>query len=175
MFGRDHEQLAAASADVTGLQARLARDITGLQDGGDLACRQALADAAERYNTAADLVAGAGTVGELLVARGISIDGLAMVRIVRERQGLPLGADLPRQADLTGAGSGGTGPPLLRTTGPESSDPARGRIPFWKKALAIGGAFVAADLVGDMVGNQLAGDADRYPNQSDGWSSGSDW
>jgi hypothetical protein len=87
------ERFAAAHADVDALLQRLGRDVTTLQDGDNPANRQALADAGERYETAEALLGKAQSVSELLVARGIAVEGLQCTRAVRTRQGLDPGPD----------------------------------------------------------------------------------
>jgi hypothetical protein len=56
-------------ADVESLYARLGSDVSTLAPGEDAVARQALADAAERYNAAGALMARASTDGEWAAAR----------------------------------------------------------------------------------------------------------
>jgi hypothetical protein len=92
----------AARAEVQALLARLGHDITTLDDGGDVANRQAIADASERLNTAGAQLAQAHTVEEISVARSVAIDGLHSTRLVRTKLGLDPGpepAEVPSIAD----------------------------------------------------------------------------
>src|ERR1035437_2652369 len=92
---RKQEQLSAERADVTSWQGRLAADISNLDPGADVVSRQAMTDASERYNAAGGILSSASTIGELQVAKRIIVEGLTATRIVRGKQGLPLGSDLP--------------------------------------------------------------------------------
>ena len=74
---------------------RLSADLTTLDPGDDKLCRQALADAGERATAAGSLTGTAKTATEMLVALRIVVEGLHATQIVRERQGLPPGPDLP--------------------------------------------------------------------------------
>ena len=193
MFGsrREREQVAALRAEVSSWQARLAADVSNLPDGGDPACRQALADAAERNNAAGALLASATTAGELEVARRIVIEGLTATRFVRGRQGLPLGPDLPTPASEV------TSPTPVQIDGkqhmahpdyhpsaphwfpgqPGAAPAGYYRTPFWKKALAVGGAVVGAEVLGDAVGDLLGGGqgyGGGYGDRND-YSDGAGW
>jgi hypothetical protein len=138
------ERLATLRAEIATLRARLAADITGLDPAGDPGCRQALADADERQRAATDLIARATNSGELQVARQTLVEGLAATRFVREKQGLPLGPELPAPTAATPAPSGAT----VRAFDSVSSGPT----PFWKRAAGIGGAAVAGGLLGSALG-----------------------
>ena len=92
----------AALAEVQALLGRLGHDITTLDDGGDAANRQALADASERLNTAGAQLAHAQTLEEISVARSVAIEGLHSTRLVRTKLGLDPGpepAEVPSVAD----------------------------------------------------------------------------
>jgi hypothetical protein len=97
LFGskRDRERLAGARADVDSLSARLASDVSNLDPGEDLVCRQALSDASERASSAGALLSRASTLAEFDVAKRMVLEGLTGTRLIRERLGLPLGPDLP--------------------------------------------------------------------------------
>ena len=197
MFGarkQQEQQMSAVRAEVGSLQGRLAADISNLDAGDDPVSRQALVDAGERYNAAGGLLGTATSIGELQVAKRIVVEGLTATRIVRERQGLPLGAALsdldatvnqptpvvhdgqehlaypgyhPDQPHFFGGGQiGGTQAPA-----------GYYKTPFWKKAAAIGGAVVAGDLLGNALGDMLGGGFDGgggYDNDSGGWGGGND-
>ena len=188
---RRQEQLAAERADVSSWQARLAADISNLDPGTDPASRQAMADASERYNAAGGILSSASTVGELRVAKRIVVEGLTATRIIRGTQGLPLGPELPDLGAATvdqpttvihdgdehvaypsyhperphffgGGAVGGTVAPA-----------GYYRTPFWKKAVAIGGAVVAGDMIGNALGDMFNGGGDGYGGGFGG--GGGDW
>jgi hypothetical protein len=83
----------AAHAEVDALLGRLGHDISTLDDGGDAANRQALADASERYNTAGAQLGQAHTAEEIAVARTVVVEGLHSTRLVRTKLGLDAGPD----------------------------------------------------------------------------------
>lgn len=94
--------LNAARAEVQALLGRLGHDITTLDDGGDPANRQALADASERLNTAGAQLSQAQSLEEIAVARSVAVDGLHSTRLVRTKLGLDPGpepAEVPSVAD----------------------------------------------------------------------------
>ena len=194
MFGyrRQREQLAALRAEVVSLQGRLASDLNTLADNGDPLSRQALADAAERNSAAGALLSSAGTVGELEVAKRIVAEGLTATRIVREKQGLPLGPELPDRP----AATVNTPTPVSfdkqsytaypayhpdtphffgGSSGPGSAIPAGYyKTPFWKKALAIGGAVVGGEMIGSAVGDLIQDGGGGFDSNY-GSDDGGDW
>jgi hypothetical protein len=99
LYARTRRQQARAledaRADVESLHARLGSDVQLLSPGDDDVARQALADAAERYNATGALMAKADTPGEFAAARRTAIEGLTAARVVRERLGLDPGPELP--------------------------------------------------------------------------------
>lgn len=197
MFGtrKQQEQSNAVRAEVDSLQGRLAADISNLEAGSDAVSRQAMADAAERYNAAGALMDRATSVGELLVAKRIVVEGLTATRIVRQQQGLPVGAELPNLEQTVGSPTPvvhdgqehiaypgyhpnqphffGGGP-----IGPIHAPAGYYKTPFWKKAAAIGGAVVAGDLLGNALGGLFDGGFDGegggFDNGSGSWSDGGD-
>jgi hypothetical protein len=136
----------------------------------------------------------------LQVAKRIVVEGLSATRIVRERQGLPLGADLP---DLDATVAEPT--PIVHdgqehvaypgyhpdqphffgggTVGGIRAPAGYYKTPFWKKAVAFGGAVVAADVLGNAVGDMFGGGFDGggggFDNDAGGWGGddggGGDW
>jgi hypothetical protein len=154
-----------------------------------------------QYNSAGSIVGAARPVGELQVAQRIIVEGLTATRLIRRRQGLPLGPDLPQvsapsvaeptpvahdgeqhtaysvyhpdQPHYFGGGmfGGGTGP----------APAGYCRTPFWKKAAAIGGAVVAGDLLGNALGDMFEGGdrslgGDGFDNDTGNWGNGGgDW
>ena len=89
------QELQDARADVESLYGRLGSDVQLLSPGDDAIARQALADAAERYNATGALMAKADTLGEYAAARRTAAEGLAAARVVRQRLGLDPGPDVP--------------------------------------------------------------------------------
>ena len=92
--GRGHA-LQGRKAAAMSLYNRLGSDVATIDPSDDPFARQALADAAERYNSAGSLFAEADTEGEIAAARRTAIEGLMATRTARERLGLPLGPELP--------------------------------------------------------------------------------
>jgi hypothetical protein len=187
MNRREREVIATLRAQVSSLQGRLSADLSTLGDGGDGTCRQALADAAERNNAAGSVLASATTPGELQVAQRIIIEGLHATQLVRKSQGLPLGPDLPDLARVN--------EPTTVRYGDEEHvahpdyHPSRPHFfagaaqapagfyatPWWKKALAIGGAVVGAEMVGGIVGDLFDGDGQDFGGGADQDLGGGDW
>lgn len=87
--------LEDARADVESLYGRLGSDVQLLSPGDDAIARQALADAAERYNATGALMSKADTLGEFAAARRTAVEGLAAARVVRQRLGLDPGPEVP--------------------------------------------------------------------------------
>jgi hypothetical protein len=147
------EHVLAAKADVDSLLQRLSRDISTLDDQGDPANRQALADAGERYETAQVQFGKAESVPELLVARSIVVEGIEATRSVRTR----LGPD-PAPAPVADA------PAEEHHSWAESL--ARGRGGSTVAAGAAGG--VLGLIGGTLLGGALGGDGGD-------WGGGGDW
>lgn len=82
-------------ADVESLYGRLGSDVQTLAPGDDDVARQALADAAERYNATGALMATADSEGEWAAARRTAVEGLTAARVVRTRLGLDPGPEIP--------------------------------------------------------------------------------
>ncbi|MFP5218801.1 MAG: hypothetical protein ACLGIG_03575 [Actinomycetes bacterium] len=82
-------------ADVESLYSRLGSDVETLAPGDDAVARQALADAAERYNATGALMSKADTEGEWAAARRTAVEGLTAARVVRQRLGLDPGPEIP--------------------------------------------------------------------------------
>jgi hypothetical protein len=191
MFGgrRQQEQFNAARADVESLQGRLAADVSNLDAGDDPVGRQALADAGERYNAAGALLSSAKSLGELQVAKRIVVEGLTATRIVRQTQGLPLGADLPTAAASVESptvvvhdGQEHVAYPEYHPERPHyfGGGPAGAigapagyyRTPFWQKAMGIGAAVVAGDLIGNALGEAFEGSGGGYDRDDGGFDNG---
>ncbi len=102
------QHLEDLRADVESLYGRLGSDVSLLAPGDDAVARQALADAAERYNATGALMAKADTPGEFAAARRTAVEGITAARVVRSRLGLDPGPDVPLPA--------GEGPKLTEET-----------------------------------------------------------
>lgn len=94
----DATQMEDLRADVESLHGRLGSDVQLLAPGDDEIARQALADAAERYNATGALMAKADTEGEWAAARRTAVEGLTAARVVRKRLGLDPGPEIPMTA-----------------------------------------------------------------------------
>jgi hypothetical protein len=93
---RDHaREMEDLRADVESLYGRLGSDVETLAPGDDDTARQALADAAERYNATGALMSKADTPGEWAAARRTAVEGLTAARVVRQRLGLDPGPEIP--------------------------------------------------------------------------------
>lgn len=88
-------ELESSRADVESLYNRLGSDVATLSGGDDQVARQALADAAERYNATGALMSQADTPGEFEAARRTAVEGLTAARVARSRLGLDPGPDIP--------------------------------------------------------------------------------
>ncbi len=87
--------LEGQRADVESLYNRLGSDVSTLAGGDDPLVRQALVDAAERYNATGALLAQADTPGEFSAARRTAVEGLIAARTAREKLGLDPGPEIP--------------------------------------------------------------------------------
>jgi hypothetical protein len=87
-------ELDGLRADVESLYNRLGSDVSTLSAGDDAVARQALSDAAERYNATGALLAHADTPGEFSAARRTAVEGLTAARTARQRLGLDPGPEI---------------------------------------------------------------------------------
>lgn len=92
---RERTRLAGRRADVISLYDRLGADVSNLDAKDDPVARQALADAAERYNATGSQLEGANSDGEYDAARRTAIEGLQAARTARKRLGLDPGPEIP--------------------------------------------------------------------------------
>jgi hypothetical protein len=92
---RRQRELEGLRADVESLYNRLGSDISTLPGGNDEVAKQALSDAAERYNATGALLAHADTPGEFAAARRTAVEGLIAARTAREKLGLDPGPEIP--------------------------------------------------------------------------------
>lgn len=84
---------------VESLRDRLGHDVRTLAPGSDPVCQQALADASERLTTCSLLLQRAESETELRTAWLAAVDGLTATRLVRVRQGLDPGPEIPLPPD----------------------------------------------------------------------------
>jgi hypothetical protein len=82
-------------ADVESLYNRLGSDISTIPGGDDAVAKQALSDAAERYNATGALLAHADTPGEFAAARRTAVEGLVAAQTARKKLGLDPGPEIP--------------------------------------------------------------------------------
>ena len=80
---------------VESLRDRLGHDVRTLEPGSDPVAQQALADAAERFTTCSLLLERATSQPELRTAWLAAVEGLTASRLVRVRQGLDPGPEIP--------------------------------------------------------------------------------
>lgn len=100
---RQEERLADARAEAQRWYERLGGQLMNLE-GDELAVRQALADAGERYHAAGSQLEQAGTVRQFQLAQETAIEGLTYARAARVAIGLDPGPELPQLAAARGAG-----------------------------------------------------------------------
>lgn len=101
--GREQRRLDDARAEAQRWYERLGGQVMNLH-GDDPATRQALADAAERYNAAGGQLQQAKTIRQYELARETALEGLAYIRAARIAMGLDPGPELPPLAGAQGAG-----------------------------------------------------------------------
>ena len=159
---RPDPAVQAARAEADALLGRLGHDVSTLDDGGDATNRQALADAAERYNTAGAQLGQASSLGEIAVVRSIAIEGLHSTRLVRTRLGLDPGPE-PAEA------------PAVPPPAPAPQRPAWGSgRPAGSGLGGALGAGIAGGLLG-MLGGEVLGDVfDGDGGGGGGWGGDND-
>lgn len=100
---RRQRQLADAEAEARRWYERLGGQVLNLS-GEQLAVRQALADAGERYNAAGSQLEQARTAYQFQLARETALEGLLYARAARVALGMDPGPELPPLAAARGAG-----------------------------------------------------------------------
>jgi hypothetical protein len=100
---REQARLDDARAEAQRWYERLGGQVMNLH-GDNPAARQALADAAERYNAAGGQLQQAKSVRQFELARESALEGLSYARAARLAMGLDPGPDLPPLASAQGAG-----------------------------------------------------------------------
>lgn len=100
---RRQRQLADAEAEARRWYERLGGQVLNLS-GEQLAVRQALADAGERYNAAGSQLEQARTAYQFQLARETALEGLLYARAARVALGMDPGPELPPLQAARGAG-----------------------------------------------------------------------
>lgn len=100
---REERRLDDARAEAQRWYERLGGQLMNLH-GDNPAARQALADAAERYNAAGGQLPQAKSVRQFELARESALEGLAYARAARLAMGIDPGPELPRLPGAQGAG-----------------------------------------------------------------------
>ena len=176
---RQARELADARADAQRWYERLGGQVMNLQ-GDAPAVRQALVDAAERYNAAGSQLQQATTARQYALARETALEGLAYARAARTALGLDPGPDLPPLAAAQGAGAltkerevNVQGQVYKAGPRPGSDTPyyyPGGRVqgrpvpsgwysqPVWKTALASGAGVLGGLLLFDALFSPAFGD-----------------
>ena len=98
--GRPGPATPVHPVQVESLRDRLGHDVRTLAPGSDPVCQQALADASERLTTCSLLLQRAESEQELRTAWLAAVEGLTATRLVRVRQGLDPGPEIPLPPEL---------------------------------------------------------------------------
>lgn len=192
-------------ADVEQLYNRLGSDVSTLDAGDNAVAKQAMADAAERYNACGAILATADSPPEFAAARRTALEGLTAARTTRTELGLDPGPELP---SLQGSGPHLTDDQQVRIgdqdyEGSPSYRPGRGHYfeggnvggqivhggwysaPFWTPFLlgsVLSGGFGGGGLFGGGYGGGDNGGFERGYDQGrddagsdNGSSGGGDW
>src|SRR4051812_19010203 len=99
---RRNRELSDARAGGTPYYDRLAAEVNGIDPKDDPVARQAMADAAERFNSAGGQLGTADSVEKYAQARRTTLEGLYAARTARRSLGLDPGPDLPPVAEGAG-------------------------------------------------------------------------
>lgn len=97
-------ELADARAEAQRWYDRLGGQITTLGSGDEVAVKQALADAGERYNAAGAQLDRADSPRQYELARETALEGLTYIRAARTAMGIDAGPELPPLAAARGVG-----------------------------------------------------------------------
>jgi hypothetical protein len=173
--GAVNEQvLADTRAEAQRWYERLGGQLLNLRDDGG-AARQALTDAAERYQAAGAQLSRAHTVMQFQLARETALEGLAYVRAARIALGLDPGPELPplasapagRIAEEQEINGYRVGPrataqtPYYYAGGYVNGRPVPAgyySTPWWKTALAAGAGTIGGMLIMDTLFGHHHGD-----------------
>src|SRR5262249_7917535 len=106
-FGRRRreQELADAREEALRWYERLGGQIANLPPGDEPAVKQAMVDAAERYNAAGGQLDRAASPKQFGLARETALEGLAYIRAARPAMGLDPGPELPPLAAQRGVGA----------------------------------------------------------------------
>ena len=194
---RKARQNEALRADVEQLYDRLGSDVSTIDTGSDPVARQAMADAAERYNACGAVLARADSPAEFGSARRSAVEGLTAARTARTTLGLDPGPEIPQPPS---AGPQLTGNQAIQVgdqeyDGSASYQPGRphyfgggnlrGQMvpggwystPFWEPFLLgsmLSGGLGGGGLFGGGGGYERGYDEGREDAQGDGRNSGGD-
>lgn len=183
---QQQQTLSDARADAQRWYERLGGQLVSLR-GDDPAVRQALNDAAERYQAAGGQLDQARTVTQYQLARETALEGLTYVRAARVALGVDTGPELPELASARGTGMVDDERQVsvagqVYRAGPQASSRTPyyypggwvgGRpvpagwysTPWWKTALATGAGVLGGMLLFDAF---FAGPHHGGPGQLDG-------
>jgi hypothetical protein len=158
---RQRRQLSDARAQVVPYYERLANEVNTIDPKDDATARQAMADAAERFNSAGSQLATADSAEKYEQARRTTLEGLYAARTARTAVGLDPGPPLPpvapgggeqldRPREVTVQGQNFQGYPAYTPGAPYYFGGAYGipggwyAFPFWETLLVgsmLGGGF----------------------------------
>jgi hypothetical protein len=154
---------------------RLGGQLTTLDDGGNPAAKQAIADAAERYNAACAELAQARTPTQCQLASATAVEGLHYVRAARTALGIDPGPAVPEMGTqrltteqrVTVGGQEylaspvpGAGTPYYYPGGMIGTRPVPAgwySMPWWKTALVGGAVGVGSVLLMDALFGGMGG------------------
>jgi uncharacterized membrane protein YgcG len=100
-FGSQNTRVADARADAQSWVDRLGGQVMMLNDAGNASARQALADAAERHQSAVGQLHTARSEAQFGYVTRTAVEGLHYIRAARTALGLDPGPALPPQADTS--------------------------------------------------------------------------
>jgi len=182
IFGRRRreQELADAREEALRWYERLGGQVMNLGGGENLAARQALVDAGERYNAAGAQLERSTTLKQYELARETALEGLAYVHGARTALGLDPGPELPPLAGQRAAGAltkerevdvqgqhikagprPGNDTPYYYPGGMVGGRPVPSgwySQPLWKTALAAGAGAVGSMLLFDALFSPSWGD-----------------
>src|SRR4051812_12862955 len=99
---RSRREISDVRAGVMPYYERLAAELNGIDPKDDPVARQAMADAAERFNSAGGQLAAADSAEKYAHARRTTLEGLYAARTARRSLGLDPGPELPPVAEGAG-------------------------------------------------------------------------
>ncbi|TDB72900.1 hypothetical protein, partial [Micromonospora sp. KC723] len=190
---REARSLADVRADAQRWYERLGGQVLNLH-GDEPAVRQALVDAAERYNAAGGQLEQARTIHQYRLARETALEGLAYARAARVALGLDPGPELPPLAAAEGTGeltkerqvqvqgqtfSAGPRPgrdtPYYYPGGRVQGRPVPAgwySTPWWKTALGAGAGVIGGMLIADALFSPAFADPGYDTGYQEGFGDG---